>query len=393
MRKSTSHVATIGRTTATTADSATVRIDTVLLKVASRCNLNCSYCYVYNMGDESWRIMPKRMELDTQTLVARQLGRLFTAQAEPFAVVLHGGEPLMLGPLRLQTLLTDLRETVPAACTISIQTNGVLITPRILDLCAAFEVSLSVSLDGPAGVHDRHRVDLRGRASHAAVIAGLSRLQRHPKANALFSGILAVVDPTSDPVGVYGYFRALGVPSIDFLNRDGNHGVLPYGKASADTTEYGRWMSAILDCYLADLNPPRVRLLDDMIKLILGGAGVKEGVGLTDFGIIVVDTDGSFTKTDTLKSTPLGDRFDGQWNVRCDELAEVVCSPEFIAYHAHQKPTSSICQACSELAVCGGGMLTHRFNTSNGYDNPSVFCADQKLLIARMRRYLSAYLC
>ena len=189
-----------------------------------------------------------------------------------------------------------------------------------------------------------------------------------------------------------GSSLALGAPSVDFLYRDGNRSVLPYGKAGIDTAEYGRWMSAILDRYLSDRNPPRIRLLDDMIKLILGGAGVKEGVGLTDYGIVVVDTDGSFTKNDTLKSTPLGDRFDGRWSVYCHELAEIVRSAEFLSYHVLQQPTSPICQACPELGVCGGGMLTHRFDVSSEYDNPSVFCADQRWLIARMRRYLSAYL-
>jgi uncharacterized protein len=369
-----------------------VRIDTVLLKVASRCNLDCSYCYVYNMGDDSWRAMPKRMALETQEHVAAQLGRLFIAQTQPFAVVLHGGEPLLLGPERLQTLFEVLRRTLPSACAISIQTNGVLIKSRVLDLCAAFGVSLSVSLDGPAAVHDKHRVDLGGRASHAAVTAGLSCLQRHPQADVLFSGILAVVDPTSDPDEVYRYFQMLQAPSIDFLYRDGNRSVLPYGKGGVSTVEYGRWMSVILDRYLADRSPPRIRMLDDMMKLILGGAGVKEGVGLTDFGIVVVDTDGSVTKNDTLKSTPPGDRFDGLWTVNRDELAQVVRSSEFLAYHALQRPTSPICHACPELGVCGGGMLTHRFDDSNGYDNPSVFCSDQKWLIARMRRYLTAYL-
>jgi uncharacterized protein len=369
-----------------------MRIDTVLLKVASRCNLDCSYCYVYNMGDESWRAMPKRMTPDTQERVAAQLGRLFVAQRHPFAVVLHGGEPLLLGPKQLQTLFEILRTALPASCSISIQTNGVLMTSRVLDLCAAFAVSLSISLDGPAAVHDKNRVTLGRAGSHAAVIAGLSRIQRHPCAVALFSGVLAVVDPASDPDEIYSYFRTLGAPSIDFLYRDGNRRVLPYGKGDLGTVEYGRWMSTILDRYLTDPNPPRIRVLDDMMKLILGGAGVKEGVGLTDFGIVVVDTDGSFTKNDTLRSTPLGDRFDGRWTVNRDELVEVVRSPEFLAYHTLQQPTSPICQACPDLGVCGGGMLAHRFDTSNGYNNPSVFCADQKWLIARMRLYLTAYL-
>jgi len=369
-----------------------MRIDTVLLKVASRCNLDCSYCYVYHMGDTSWRAMPKFMARQTQTLIADQLSGLFTAQAHPFAVVLHGGEPLMLGDQRLRVLFETLREGLPSVCPIGIQTNGVLLKRPILDLCATFGVSLSVSLDGPANVHDKNRVNHLGHASHAAVIAGLANLKSHPSAAALFSGVLAVVDPTSDPTDIYSYMKSVGVPSIDFLYRDGNRTTLPYGKLSVESTEYGRWMSKILDHYLADPNPPRIRILDDMIKLILGGAGVKEGIGLTDFGIVVIDTDGSFTKNDTLKSTLLGDRFDGSWTVYSHKLAEVVRSPEFLAYHEAQRPSSPACMACPELAVCGGGMLTHRFDSERGYDNPTVFCSDQKLLIERMRRYVAGHL-
>jgi uncharacterized protein len=369
-----------------------MRVDTVLLKVSSRCNLDCSYCYVYHMGDESWRRMPKRMAPEVQTLIARQLRALVEAQAHPFAVVLHGGEPLLLGAERLRVLFEALSFALPSNCPVSIQTNGVLLNRQLLDLCAAFNVSLSVSLDGPADVHDKHRLDLRGRVSHAAVVAGLTILQSHPSAEKLFSGVLAVVDPASDPNAIYDYFKAVGTPSIDFLYRDGNRSALPYGKKNVETVEYGRWMSAILDRYVGDPSPPRIRLLDDMIKLILGGAGAKEGIGLTDFGIVVIDTDGSITKSDTLKSTPLGDRFYRSWTVRNDELAEVVRSSEYRAYHDMQRPSSALCGACPELGICGGGMLTHRFDDKNGYNNPTVFCSDQKLLIDRMRRYLAAHL-
>jgi uncharacterized protein len=369
-----------------------VRIDTVLLKVASRCNLNCSYCYVYNMGDEAWRTLPKRMRPETQELVVAQLGGLYRRQAYPFAVVLHGGEPLLIGAKRLGELLTALRSELPWECSLSIQTNGVLITDAILDICAAHRVGVSVSIDGPAHVHDANRVDRRDRASHPAVQAGIQRLKAHRAGAELFSGVLAVVDPGSDPAEVYAYFKTLKVPSVDFLYRDGNRSVLPYGKVSVDSVEYGTWLSGILDLYLADPNPPRIRVLDDMLKLLLGGSGVKEGVGLTDFGIAVIDTDGSITKTDTLKSSSPGDRFDEPWSVHTHELADVVAGPEFAAYHNQQRPASPVCLACPELNVCGGGMVTHRYEESSGYLNPSVFCADQKLVIARMRQALAPHL-
>lgn len=33
----------------------------LVVKVASRCNLNCTYCYFYNMGDDSYKLQPKFM--------------------------------------------------------------------------------------------------------------------------------------------------------------------------------------------------------------------------------------------------------------------------------------------------------------------------------------------
>lgn len=344
------------------------------------------------MGDETWKALPKRMRPDTQEQVIAQLGDLCRRQDHPFAVVLHGGEPLLIGVARLSQLLSGLRAVLSRGCSVSIQTNGVLITDAILDICAQHGVGISVSLDGPASIHDPNRVDRRDRPSHAGVIAGIERLMSHPAGKGLFSGVLAVVDPHSSPETVYGYFKSLDVPSVDFLYRDGNRSVLPYGKRSIDSGEFGSWLSGILDLYVADPAPPRIRVLDDMMKLILGGTGIKEGVGLTDFGIAVIDTDGTITKTDTLKSSAPGDRFQQPWSVHTHRLAEVVQTEEFALYHNQQRPTSPVCRGCPELQICGGGMLAHRYADENGYDNPTVFCSDQKLVISRMKQVLAPYI-
>jgi uncharacterized protein len=36
-------------------------------------------------------------------------------------------------------------------------------------------------------------------------------------------------------------------------------------------------------------------------------------------------------------------------------------------------------------------MILHRYHPDNGFDNPSVYCADQLHLVAAMRRMLGAY--
>lgn len=366
-----------------------IELDTVLIKVASRCNINCSYCYVYNMGDSGWSNMPNQISYETTAAIAKALRELSDLQLRPFAVVLHGGEPLLLGLVKLRQLIFALRNALPTGCAISIQTNGILLTEEILDLCAATRVTVSVSIDGPRHLHDMFRRGHTGRGTYDQVLKGIELLREHRDSEFLFTGLLAVITPESNPVEVYDFFKELNPPSVDFIYRDGNHSRLPAGKQSFQSTEYGHWFAKLLDVYLADSTPIRIRILDDMIKLLLGGTGTKDGVGLTDYGVLIIDTDGSITKNDTLKSSYNGaDRFEQKWSVHTHNLVDILGSPEFAKYHAMQRPSSKTCLSCPELGVCGGGMTLHRWHDDNGYDNPSVYCADQMLLINHIRDYL-----
>lgn len=361
-------------------------LDTVLLKVASRCNLDCSYCYVYNMGDESWRDQPKFMSMPIVAGVANALGEQYRRQALPFSVVLHGGEPLMLGAARLDALCSTLREALPHPCGLHIQTNGLLLCDAIIDVLVAYDVGISVSMDGPEAIHDRFRVDHRDRGSHARVTKALAKLVTRPDASRLFAGVLAVIDPESDPGEVYEALKATGTPSIDFLVRDGNWDHLPFAKRSANSTEYGQWLSRLLHVYLMDPVPPRVRILDDMLRLILGGSSQKEGVGTTDYGILVIEPDGRIDKNDTLKAAHAeADQFDRPWSILSDSLSDFLESPEYDSYYRQQRAISDQCRACPDLPICGGGMVAHRWSKARGFDNPTIFCADQRALIANMR--------
>jgi uncharacterized protein len=202
-----------------------------------------------------------------------------------------------------------------------------------------------------------------------------------------------VIDPTSDPIEVYSFFKELDPPSLDFIYRDGNHSRFPPGKASSSSTEYGCWMARLFETYVSDVNPIKIRILDDMVKLVLGGSGSKDGIGLTDYGLLVIDTDGSITKNDTLKSSFDGaDRFASPWSVHTHQLRQILQLPDFSESLAIQRPSNPTCLNCPELSVCGGGMTLHRWSDDNGYDNASVYCADQKLLIGQVRNTVNAFL-
>lgn len=367
------------------------QLDTVLLKVASRCNLDCSYCYVYHMGDEAWRDQPKQMPDAVLAQVASRLAAQLALQSAPFSVVLHGGEPLLLGAERLDRFCATLREALPHPCGIHVQTNGALLSDPIIDVLVRYDVGVSVSIDGPQLVHDRFRVDHRGKGSFERVRAGIARLTTREDARPLLAGVLAVIDPQSDPAIVYAALKETGAQSLDVLPRDGNWDQLPFGKRAPETMEYGRWLEGLLVVYLADPEPPNVRLLDDLLRLVLGGRSIKEGVGTADYGILVIEPDGSIDKNDTLKVASAGaDRFERRWSVFEHGFDEILASDEFMTYYRQQRPVSAVCAACPDLGVCGGGMVAHRWSAARGYDNPTIFCADQRHVIARMRRLADA---
>ena len=359
------------------------RLDTVLVKTASRCNIDCSYCYVYQGPDTTWRLQPKRMHREVAEALCNRLVEQARRQEAGFAIVLHGGEPLLLGLDELGALLRGLRAHLsPDRHPISIQTNGTLLGEELLDLFAETRTSVSVSIDGPPEANDLARLDHRGESTHAATMRGIGRLASHSDSEFLFAGTLSVIQPAVAPRLVYEFLKALGTPNMDFLLQDGNHDRLPPGKSDFDSTEYGEWLINLFDLYLADPSPVPIRLVDDTIKLCLGGTSRKEGQGKEQYGILVVETNGEIRKNDTLRASFEGaDRFDRQWNVTTTSLSTILSSQEYKGYAGMQLPASDRCRSCELLDICGGGMPLYRWSADRDYDNPSVYCHDHATFI------------
>lgn len=367
-------------------------IDKVLIKVASRCNINCNYCYVYNLGDDGWRSMPKQISIDTMQTIVNSLSEFSNIQKKPFTTILHGGEPLLLGAPKLDLFLATLRTVFSHEYPIGIQTNGILIDNEILDICSKHHTTIAVSLDGPKDINDRFRVDNDGNGTYEKVISGIQKLSKHPDGKFLFSGVLAVIDPQSDPFIVYKFFKDLQVPSVDLIHPDGNHTKLPPGKSEYHSTEYGEWLSRFFDVYLSDPTPIEICLLDNMIKCLLREKMDRGGWIKEDYEILVIDTDGTFSKNDILKSTGnRSDRFKEGLSVKNSSIQDLISSNEFLDYHKEQLPSSPLCLSCPELAMCGGGIPAHRWKEQTGFNNESIYCQDQKLLCKKIRKSLDSF--
>jgi len=197
-----------------------------IVKIHSRCDLACDYCYMYEMADQSWREQPRRMSREIAERTAIRIGEhARTHRLAGVGLVLHGGEPLLAGRDLISYLVTSVRAAAGTAVVVdvSVQTNAVGLDDSYLRLFDELGIRVGVSLDGAAEDHDRHRRFASGRGSYAAVAAGLRRLA-DPSYRHLFSGLLCTIDLRNDPIATYEALVAFGPPRIDFLLPHGGLG-------------------------------------------------------------------------------------------------------------------------------------------------------------------------
>jgi uncharacterized protein len=99
-------------------------------------------------------------------------------QEEPLVVDLYGGEPLLVGD-KLWEIVEGARSAGRQRgrrVRFELTTNGTLITRETARMLRQMEISVGVSLDGPARVHDRHRVYPTGAGSFRDAVRGIEHL-------------------------------------------------------------------------------------------------------------------------------------------------------------------------------------------------------------------------
>jgi uncharacterized protein len=364
-----------------------------IVKIHSRCNLACDYCYVYEMADQSWREQPKTMSHDVFTDTCRMIGdhaRRFALPA--IDIVFHGGEPLMVGHRNLEHFARRARELLEPITSVrlGIQTNGVLLDEEFLRICDQWGIRVGVSVDGDERANDRHRRDRRGGGSYTRVAEGLAQLRADDR-NHLFSGLLCTIDVENDPVQTYEALVRFRPPAIDFLMPHGNWTTPPPASGIDDaTTPYADWLIAIFDrWYHAPTLETRVRSFDNIMDLLLGGHPTSETFGLEPIRLAVIETDGTLEQVDELKSA-----FAGATKLpasgACNPLDSALQEPSIAARQIGIAALSDACRACTVQTVCGGGHYAHRYRADNGFRNPSVYCADLKKLIQHIEFRVSA---
>lgn len=361
------------------APTSSAAISQFVLKIASRCDLKCDYCYVYEHADQGWRRQPPMMEPAVVATVARRIAeharrhRLRTVR-----VILHGGEPLLVGPARLEEIAAELREQIGPGLELRMQTNGVLLTEEVCAVLREHTIRAGVSLDGSQMAHDRHRRFAHGGGSHRHVRHALDLLRRDENRDC-YAGLLCTIDLRNDPVDTYRALLAEAPPRIDFLLPHATWDTPPPNR-NGQQSPYGTWLSRVFQAWTDSGREVPIRLFDAILHPGVVGA---EAVGLTPADLVVVETDGTYEQVDSLKVTYDGAAATGL-DVFTATVDEVAAHPMIAIRQTGLAGLSATCRTCEVVDRCGGGQFPHRFRGGTGFDNPSVYCADLKELITYM---------
>jgi uncharacterized protein len=353
------------------------KISLYLLKVTEFCNLNCPYCYMFNLRDFAYQAKPKIMPLEVVEAFAPKAVALAQKQeVDKLVVSLHGGEPLLAGREWFQSALEILRSAAGDSVRLAFitQTNGTLLDEEWLEFFATERIMVGISMDGPREVHDKNRINFAGRGSYDEVVRGVKLARRFPK---VFGGVLCVIDATADGLEIYHHFRDLGVESIDFLwPLDHNWNAPPPGFTSPEATPYADYLIPIFDEWWREGNKAiKIRYFMQIIKNILGARGGLDALGGNPVTITSIDSDGSIEPVDSLKAC--GDGFTAMGlNITRDPIEAVYDQPLFQAAIAGQDGLCDQCKVCALHDICGGGYLPHRYSRTTGFANPTVYCRD-----------------
>lgn len=374
----------------------------IVFKIQETCNLNCSYCYMYNMGNELFRDVPTSAPLEVCIAVADMIAAEFKLRKPRYAnLVLHGGEPMLMPPHRfrerMEAIRTRLALTLPAEDLARIhfilQSNGTLVTPEWVSLLSEYNILVGVTIDGPREYHDRVRVDHQGLGSYDRVVAGVAQLREAAAAGRIEEiACLMVIDPEVGGARAYDHLtKELGFTSIDLL--------LPFRDWDTYDPDHagavGRFLAEAFRRWIENEDGVKVRLFSRAIASMLRpqrDPRCGEQPVAVNHHYIVVESDGSIMPDETVR-TRVKERF-SELNVRETSFSDVFSHTSYLNLTVAGLSFPSECADCALSTSCyGGRALTRvgsRFSSTDGFHNRTVHCESLIPLYAEVYRFLSA---
>lgn len=363
----------------------------MILKVSERCNINCTYCYVFNLGNE--------ISINSKPIISNEIVLClikFFEQAsreydiESIQVDFHGGEPLMMGKKRFISACQKLisgsynKTKLYLAC----QTNAILIDHEWIEIFSKYNVNIGISIDGPKHINDKNRLDKKGRSTYDNTVRGLTLLQDAWRIGKIKDqpGVLCVANPSVKGSEIYRHFvDELKCTKFDFLIPDETH------DTCVNPTSLSDFYCSAIDEFFADSNSNiYIRYFHTNIQSMLK-SDFKPTMGISkassDIIALTISSEGNIYIDDTLRGTN-DNIFSIIGNIKNTSLTETLSSWQMKKYIAINEQLPYDCKDCIWKKVCAGGRHIQRYSKVGGFRHKSVYCPSIKKILSRAASHL-----
>jgi len=374
------------------------------------CNLDCKYCFYLEKeklypGENQWRMSDAVLKEYVRQYIHSQPG-------PEIHFAWQGGEPTLLGvDFFRKAVALQKKHSRGKIIFNAIQTNGTLLDDEWCEFLAANKFLVGLSIDGPAELHDKYRVDKRQQPTFATVMRGLELLKKH---NVEFNTLTVVNRANSQqPLKVYHFLKSIGSQFLQFIPlveraapaemkalgydfaepplleasdmRQVTSGkkALPVTRHSSLVTpwsveaeQYGNFLCAIFDEWVRhDVGKTFVQLFDVALGNWMG-LGSSLCVFAEKCGAaLAIEHNGDLYSCDhyVYPRHKLG-------NVMNQSLGGMVNSPQQIKFGSDKLDSlPKFCRDCEVRFACNGECPKHRFiKTPDGEDGLNYLCPAYK---------------
>ncbi|MBX2987629.1 MAG: radical SAM protein [Bdellovibrionaceae bacterium] len=354
-----------------TADRNDFSVRSLTLNVTQICNLHCTYCAAG--GDGTYGDPVRDISIENTLPQLRFFIEKIPAGGH-FHIAFLGGEPLLY-PDTLLALGRYARETGEArgvSVSFKVTTNGTLINDKALRALTDLGCHVTVSLDGPAEINDRQRLQKNGRGSFEAAFQGLQRLMAR-KSKLASLGVHAVFNEKNLEVEkAWEFLSPLPVDYMEFTYsvNGANHEA---------TSTYNQQLARVLRLAWKRGGEQELRRISNVREIFDRLDQQRRRLNHCGLGksMMVVDA------RNQLWSCP--------WTVgrANDRLGTgTVLDEDRLAVHQRSQIEVNECGSCWARFLCGGG-CSFIHGSTDGFlrDKKSDFCERTRFLIGASLAY------
>jgi uncharacterized protein len=233
----------------------------VVIFITDRCNLGCVYCKYADLTQVS------DVRGTDVGNICRTLGELIDGKRR-IAITFQGGEPLLMHR-EIDQICAFLTGSFPEIeFSFALQSNGTLLHDAILETLKQYDITVGITIDGPASRHDLARPFKNGEGSFTTITSNLERLQ---KSN-VRCGVLSVIRDPDELMALFRFNREkLGLNSF-YLKP------LEFADSGAESSEeFSAYYGKLADHQLELMRElirihttPGKRVHEQMLKTLLG---------------------------------------------------------------------------------------------------------------------------